>query len=442
MFRRGAPTNMSQHLNPAPYRGTRDFLPDEMSVRQQVFGKLYQTIENFGYQRYDGPVLEPVEIYEAKSGQELVDKQLYVLTDKADRRLALRPEMTPSVARMIAANAGRLVFPARWYSHPNCHRYEKPQRGRVREHWQINVDIFGSESMEAEVEIFELIHAMFRSLGADTDIYRLRANDRVLAFSVLKTYAELDEEQLRPVLAILDRWEKIPRESSLEQFSELGLGDAQVEKLEKLCGFGFEEYYEAASETARQESHLAKLLKESLVDGPVEFSPLIVRGLDYYTSTVFEVFDVSAENKRSIFGGGRYDNLTSLFSKQRIPGIGFGMGDVTLFDFLNTHNLIPDPDTSPQVVVIPQNKDLMGEMRTIALKLREAGIRTITPLEPAGLGKEMKRANQRGAKLAVIVGAEEMGRGAVMLRDLDQSEQQEVPTGELAANILSALEKK
>ena len=157
----------SNKLSVQPYRGTRDFLPDEMSVRLQAFGKLYEVIERFGYQRYDGPLLESVELYEAKTSQEIVNEQLYTLVDRGERRLALRPEMTPTVARMVAANLNELTFPVRWYSHPNCFRYERPQRGRVREHWQINVDVFGADSPETELEIFDLVHAMMRALGAD-----------------------------------------------------------------------------------------------------------------------------------------------------------------------------------------------------------------------------------------------------------------------------------
>ncbi len=426
-------------LPTAPYRGTRDFLPEEMSVRTQVFSRLYETIETFGFQRYDGPVLEPVEIYEAKSGQELVERQLYVLTDKADRRLALRPEMTPSVARMIAANAGRLSFPVRWYSHPNCHRYEKPQKGRVREHWQINVDVFGSESVEAEVEIFELIHALFRTLGADPSLYEIRVNDRGLAFSALERFVGLAPEQVKPVFQVLDRWEKLPREVCLEQLAGHGLDAAAAAKVEAFTKLDFPAFVDAAAPEVRGESRVARILNEGLLDGPLRFDPLIVRGLDYYTSTVFEVFDVSPENRRSIFGGGRYDNLTALFSKQRIPGIGFGLGDVTLMDFLETHELKPAPDVSPDAVVLCAEPSLRGSMKEVAARLREAGVKTVTPLDGGGLGKELKKAAKLGARVAVLVGAEEHGRGAVIVRDLARSEQREVAATDVASEVGSTL---
>ena len=210
-------------LPTAPYRGTRDFLPAEMSVREQIFGTLHRCIEQFGYQRYDGPLLESAEIYEAKSGDEIAHQELYSLTDRAGRRLAIRPEMTPSVARMIAGNAGRLNFPVRWYCNVNCHRYQRPQRGRTREHWQINVDIFGSDSSNCELEIFELIHEMFASLGASRGMYELRVSDRILLDSLLTDIIGVPPERIRPVAAILDRWAKYPQADLLAAALEAGL---------------------------------------------------------------------------------------------------------------------------------------------------------------------------------------------------------------------------
>jgi len=430
---------MTDFLSTQPYRGTRDFLPEEMSIRTQVFASLYRTIESFGFQRYDGPVLEPVEIYEAKSGREMVEKQLYVLTDKADRRLALRPEMTPSVARMIAANAGRLQFPVRWYSHPNCHRYEKPQKGRVREHWQVNVDIFGSESVEAEVEVFEVIHALFREMGADPSLYELRVNDRRLAFSAIERFIGVDPANQKPVLTVLDRWEKLPREVCLEQLEKAGLDSAAIDRVVEFTTLDVDAFLDAASAEERERSPIARIIKEDLLDGPLKLDPLIVRGLDYYTSTVFEVFDVSPENRRSIFGGGRYDNLTALFSKQRIPGIGFGMGDVTLMDFLTVHDLLPKADVAPQVVVLGADESLRAAIKETAAMLRADGVRTMVPLEMQGLGKALKKVSKQGARLAVIVGADEHARGAVILRDLARSEQREVKIADLGTEVLQTL---
>ncbi|MDG4795495.1 histidine--tRNA ligase [Micromonospora sp. WMMD1082] len=415
---------MSQHLPTAPYRGTRDFLPGEMSVRQQVFHRLYEVIERYGYARYDGPILEAAEIYEAKSGREIADLQLYTLTDRGGRRLALRPEMTPSVARMIAGNANSLQFPVRWYCHVNCHRYERPQRGRVREHWQINVDVFGSDSPNCEVEIFELIHDMMAAVGANRDMYVLRANDRVLLEGILTHIVGVPTERIRDVSSLIDRWEKYPREQLLADATQLGLSDTQFGRLEDALKAGEAILAELPAEIIER-SQLAKVLAGPAND-LVTYDPLIVRAFEYYTSTVFEVFDRDPANNRSLFGGGRYSDLVGLFSDRRIPGFGFGMGDVTLFDFLDTHHLLPAPRAEADIIVIPTQDTLHDAARTVARQLRQAGWRTTVPLEPRKLGKEIGRADKTGARTVIIIGPEDWAAGKIAVRNLATSDQQTI----------------
>jgi histidyl-tRNA synthetase len=425
-----------EYLSTAPTRGTRDFLPAEMSVRTQVFGHLYDVIERYGFLRYDGPILEPAEIYELKSGQEIADQQLYTLVDKGGRRLALRPEMTPSVARMIAGTAKSLQFPVRWYSHPNCHRYEKPQRGRVREHWQINVDIFGSESPNTEIEIFELIHDMMAELGAAEDMFEIRANDRNLLSAALTDIVAVTPVQLPEVFALVDRWEKYPREKLAESAEAIGLSDKQFEKLTETLGAGVA-LLDELPEPVKEASNLVHVLKTDAAK-LVRFDPMIVRGLAYYTSTVFEVFDTSPENRRALFGGGAYSDLAGMFTPQQIPGIGFGMGDVTLMDFLQTHGLAPEPRSEVDVVVVPVSEELADKARAVASRLRKAGLRTSTPLELRKLGKELTRADKAGARAVVIVGQEDWDAGNVTIRNLSTRQQQQVAVGETPA-IVSAL---
>ncbi|MFC4004144.1 histidine--tRNA ligase [Prauserella oleivorans] len=427
---------MPEYLPTAPYRGTRDFLPAEMSVRTQVFGKLYEVIERYGFQRYDGPILESAEIYEAKSGEEIANQQLYTLTDRGGRRLALRPEMTPSVARMIAGNAGSLQFPVRWYSHPNCHRYERPQRGRVREHWQINVDIFGSTSPNCELEIFELIHDMLAGLGASEDMFVVRANDRNLLSSALTDVVGVPADQLSDVFALVDRWEKYDRDKLAADAGEIGLSDKQFDRLGDVLGAGTALLDDLPAEV-KEASNLVTVLKSSAAD-LVRFDPMIVRGLAYYTSTVFEVFDTSPENNRALFGGGAYSDLASLFTPKQIPGIGFGMGDVTLMDFLGTHGLLPEPKPEVDVVVLPVTEDLGQEARSVATTLRRAGIRTSVPLEYRKLGKELGRADKSGARVVVIVGREDWDAGNVTVRSLATREQHQVSV-DAAAETASRL---
>lgn len=428
---------MSQYLPTAPYRGTRDFLPAEMSIRQQVFHRLYEVIERYGFARYDGPLLEAAEIYEAKSGQEIAELQLYTLTDRGGRRLAIRPEMTPSVARMIAGNANSLQFPVRWYCHVNCHRYERPQRGRVREHWQINVDIFGSDAPYCEIEIFELIHDMMATLGATREMYVLRANDRVLLEGILTGIVGIQADRIKDVSGLIDRWEKYPRAQLAEDAAELGLSDAEFGRLEDSLKGGEDVLAELPAEV-RERSPLAALLSGPARD-LVSFDPLIVRAFEYYTSTVFEVFDRDPVNNRSLFGGGRYSDLVGMFSDKRVPGIGFGMGDVTLLDFLDTHGLLPAPRAETDIVVIPTNDALQDSARTVARDLRQAGWRVTVPLEPRRLGKEITRADKAGARVVVILGPEDWQAGNLVVRDLASGNQQTIEAARAATAVSSAL---
>jgi histidyl-tRNA synthetase len=428
--------DVPEYLSTAPVKGTRDFLPPEMSVRTQVFGHLYEVLESYGFLRYDGPILEQAEVYERKSGQEIADQQLYTLTTRGGERLALRPEMTPSVARMIAGNAKSLSFPVRWYSHPNCHRYERPQRGRVREHWQINADIFGSDSANCEIEMFELIHDLMGALGATPDMFAVRVNDRNLLSSALTDVVGVSAEQLPQVFALVDRWEKTAADDLAASAAEIGLADKQFEKLTETLAAGPALLDELPAEV-KENSNLVRVLSSSAAS-LVRFEPMIVRGLAYYTSTVFEVFDTSPQNRRALFGGGRYSDLASLFTKEQIPGIGFGMGDVTLMDFLSTHGLTPSPRSEVDVVVIPVDEQLADAAREVATSLRRAGLRTSTPLEPRKLGKELTRADKAGAAAVVIVGQEDWAAGNVTVRGLATREQQQVALAEVPS-VVSAL---
>lgn len=404
-----------------------------MSVRTQVFGHLYDVLERYGYLRYDGPILEQAEVYERKSGQEIADQQLYTLTTRGGERLALRPEMTPSVARMIAGHAKSLSFPVRWYSHPNCHRYERPQRGRVREHWQINADIFGSESANCEIEMFELIHDLMSAVGATPDTFAVRVNDRNLLSSALTDVVGISPDHLSQVFALVDRWEKTSAEEHAAGAAQIGLSDKQYEKLAETLGAGPALLDELPAEV-KAESNLVKVLSSSAAS-LVRYEPLIVRGLAYYTSTVFEVFDTSPQNRRALFGGGRYSNLASMFTKEQISGIGFGMGDVTLMDFLDTHGLTPRPRSEVDVTVIPVTEELADPARDVATALRKAGLRTSTPLELRKLGKELTRADKAGAVAVVIVGEEDWAAGRVTVRSLATREQQQIAVADVPAAV-------
>lgn len=422
-------------LPTAPYRGTRDFLPEEMSLRTQVFQVLFRVLEGYGYQRYDGPLLEPMEIYEAKSGDEVGGKQLFHLVDQGGRRLAIRPEMTPSLARMVAGHLGELVLPVRWYSHVNCHRYEKPQAGRLREHWQINVDVMGAEGAYAEAEMLTIVHELLRALGGTERDYVVKVSDRALLLAALTRYVAPAPEVLRAVCRVLDGWAKLPREANQEALAKLGLDEQGVARVEQLRSVRFDDLAELVPGELLAQSQVVRAIREQLVPYPVEFDIGIIRGFDYYTSTVFEVFDTDPENRRSLFGGGRYDSLTALFGGSAIPAIGFGMGDVTLFKFLEAHALLPKPACAPDVVCLPIAPTDRPYVERMAAQLRGAGFRVVTPLEDGKLKNELKRAVRRGARFAAIAGESERERKVVSLRDLQASATHEVALDTLSASV-------
>ena len=287
-----------------PYKGVRDFYPEDMVVQNYIFSVWREVAEKNGYAEYSASILEPADLYRTKGSDEIVNEQMYVFKDKGDREVALRPEMTPTLARMVAARRRALKFPLRWYSIPNVFRYERPQRGRRREHWQLNCDLMGIAGIEAEVEIIKLAYDIMKKFGAKDEDFEIRINSRKIISAAL-VGKNFSEDQIRDFTRKLDKGET-PADINFEP-------DGEVEKL-------------------------LVALKEASVSN-ARFEPTLARGFDYYTGMVFEVFDTNPENKRSLFGGGRYDNLLEIFDAEPVPTVGFGMGDITIHDFLETHNL-------------------------------------------------------------------------------------------------------
>lgn len=304
--------NDKAKLSTEPYKGVRDFYPEDMAIQNYIFNVWRKVSESMGYVEYGSSILEPAELYRSKSGDELVNEQMFTFTDRGDREVALRPEMTPTLARMVAAKRRGLKFPLRWFSMPNLFRYERPQRGRKREHWQLNCDVMGIADLSAEVEIISLAYKIMKEFGAKDEDFKIYINDRVL----------LNEKFGNPeLIKLLDRKEKMePNEFEAKWLEISGKEfDSNIQPNEML-------------------STLLKKLEEAGIKN-VEFSPTITRGFDYYTGMVFEVFDTHPDNNRSLFGGGRYDNLLEIFGVEPIPTVGFGMGDITIRDFIETHGL-------------------------------------------------------------------------------------------------------
>ena len=421
---------MSEKLSTNPYKGTRDFYPREMRLRNWFFGVIRNVLENSAFDEYNGPMLESLELYAAKSGEELACEQTYNFFDRGERHLAIRPEMTPTVARMVAGKMGELNFPLRWFSIPNMYRYERPQRGRLREFWQINVDIFGCDSYEADLECIISAINILRAYGADESMFTVHINNRRFFNDVISAIAGTDTEGSRKVSKVIDRKNKIPREAYEKELIELGLSEEQIAKIDSLYTMGVEEATAICPESqgSKELSQLFEMLKKTGLDRFCTFDFGIIRGLDYYTGTVFEVFDNAPENNRAMFGGGRYDNLVGLFVKNaKVSGVGYGMGDVTLENFLFTHKLVPEKFGNGIKVLVTRFDDVPYESY-IALveKLRDAGITASVYLGSKKFGKQIDFAVKEEYSHVITMGGDELSRGVVRLKDLTTREESEL----------------
>ncbi len=430
---------MSEKLSTQPYKGTRDFFPKEMKLRNWFFGVIRNELEKSAFDEYNGPMLESLDIYAAKSGEEIANKQTYNFLDRGDRRLAIRPEMTPTVARMVAAKMGELTFPLRWFSIPNMYRYEATQRGRLREFWQLNVDIFGCDTYEADLEVIASAIRILRAYGADETMFTVRINNRRFFNDVVATIAGTDAEGSRKVSKVIDRKNKVSREAYEKDLLELGLSEEQIAQIDALYKM---DVYEATalcpdSVGAQELRSLFDALEKTGMLPYCVFDFGIIRGLDYYTGTVFEVFDNAPENNRAMFGGGRYDNLVGLFVKNaKISGVGYGMGDVTLENFLFTHNLVPETFGSGVKVLVTRFDDVPYEQYINTVEaLRNAGIVSSVYLGTKKFGKQIDFAVKDGYSHVVIMGGDELARGVVRLKNLNTREESEMTLDEAIKSL-------
>ena len=421
---------MSEKLSTQPYKGTRDFYPREMRLRNWFFGVIRDVLERSAFDEYNGPMLESLELYAAKSGDEIANEQTYHFTDRGERNLAIRPEMTPTVARMVAGKMGELNFPLKWFSIPNMYRYERPQRGRLREFWQLNVDIFGCDGFEADLEIITSAINIMCAYGADEKMFTVHINNRRFFNDVVAAIAATDEEGSRKVSKVVDKKNKIPREVYEKEMHELGLNDEQIARIDALYTMPVEEATAICpdSQGPAELRSLFDVLKKTGLDRYCTFDFGIIRGLDYYTGTVFEVFDNAPENNRAMFGGGRYDNLVGLFVKNaKISGVGYGMGDVTLENFLVTHKLVPETFGDGIKVLVTRFEDVPYERYTALVDtLRDAGITASIYLGQKKFGKQIDFAVKEGYSHVVIMGGSEAERGVVRIKDLATREEREV----------------
>jgi histidyl-tRNA synthetase len=403
-------------LSTENYKGVRDFYPEDQFIQNYIFDKMRKTAESFGYLEYSASILEPSELYKQKSGEEIVNEQTYTFKDRADREVTLRPEMTPTIARMIAAKEKELSFPLRWYSIPNLFRYEKPQRGRLREHFQLNVDMFGVESLEAEVEVITLAYKLMKNLGGKDDDFVIKLNNRKISNDLFNKF-NLDDDSRYKLSKLLDKKSKLSKEDFQKALSEVIPSNWQ--EFDTLLDSNENLLQSLGSENLnvlKLVSLIEKLLERGVKN--VVFDPTIMRGFDYYTETVFEVFDTNEENNRSLFGGGRYDDLLDIFGGRKIPAFGFGMGDVTARDFMESHNLIPEYKPKTDLYICHLKEEYLVNINQIAETLRTEGINVATDLTNKKVGDQIKTADRQKIPYIICVGEDEIKNDIYTLKEL------------------------
>ena len=415
--------------------GFRDFHPADFSARHHILTAWRDTARRYGFDEYDGPPLEPLELYVEKSGEEIVE-QLYNFQDKGGREVALRPEMTPTLARMVGEHGRSMPKPIRWFSMPQLFRYERTQRGRLREHFQWNVDIMGEEDIAADAEVLAVALDGLAALGLGGEDVVARVNDRRLLERLLVA-AGVEPDALGGVYGAVDKMSREPEERTRERLQEdVALAPEVLDRVLELLAMDVDalEAEYRGDESIRPELERMKeyfeLLGEMGWGDSVQFDPTIVRGLAYYTGTVFEIFDRKGE-LRAICGGGRYDDLLSAVSDLRMSAVGFGMGDVVLGELLRERGLLPTAAPGPDYYIVAITESERPVLRRVARALRERGSSVSYTLRQVGVGKQFKDANSRNAKETVVLGPEEVARGVAVVRSMASGEEREVPLDRL-----------
>lgn len=425
-------------LSTQPYKGARDFFPEDKRVQDYMFNKMRTVVKRYGYAEYDAPILEPLDLYRAKTGDEIVNEQVYSFTDRGGREVAIRPEMTPTVSRMVASKRQELAYPLRWFSIPNLWRYERPQRGRLREHWQLNVDIFGEAGLPADHEVVMVASDILKEFGATQDMFVIKLNSRKLVDSLFGDYLGLDEEASHKLAKLVDRMHKMEKQkfddalaSIVEEFCEPDKVHSLLEvkdlnELERLIG--------AHSSLTSLHDHIKLLNKTGITN--VDFDITLMRGFDYYTDIVFEVNDTNPENNRAMFGGGRYDGLVGLFGVEPVPTVGFGMGDVTLANFLESHKLMPQLKNETDLIIITVG-DVYAETGKIADRLRGGGLNVAIDATVRKLDKKIKNASKTGINYVLFVGTNEIEADQYMLKNIESGQESKVSPEQAIELILT-----
>ena len=420
---------MSEPLSTDSYKGVRDFYPADWAQMEAMFTRIRGTLALWGYEEYNASPLERSELYEAKTSEEIVNEQTYTFTDRGDRSVTLRPEMTPTLARMVAGKRRELAYPLRWFSIGNRFRYERPQKGRLREFYQADIDLVGLPEGEADIEVVRLASALLKSFGATESDFIIRMNSRPLLNAACAA-AGLSGESVRQYLRLLDKKSKMDSETFAAASREICakdplsiIDDADSDPT-------------VATEKKRLFDRIAALTARGVSN--VVFDSGITRGFDYYTGMVFEVYDTNPANPRALFGGGRYDGLVALFGGDPIPAVGFALGDVTLADFLNTHSLVSKSDfDTPQLYLgTPLASDIPAA-QAFADTLRAQSCRIFVNLTDRGLGDQIKDAVKRGIPFFAAYGANEIAGQTLRMKILATGEEDTLSLSDLPARLNS-----
>ncbi len=413
-------------------RGTRDFYPEDMRLRNWLFERFHSAARSHGFEEYDAPVLESEELYTRKAGEEIVG-QLYNFEDKGGRRVALRPEMTPSLARMVMARSGGLALPIKWYSIPQCWRYERTQRGRGREHYQWNVDIWGMNGVEADAELLSVLVQFFHSVGLKSEDLVIRISSRKVLEEVLGSLA-IEGEIFAQTCVIVDKMDKLPEDVIQAQLSDLGLSSDSISTILSVLGItdlgSLSSALNSDSEALIELQSLFSLCESYGISDWVSFDASVVRGLAYYTGPVFEAHD-RAGKLRAICGGGRYDKLIGTLGGNDLPATGFGFGDMVVMELLADKGLLPELSNGVADVVFSMGTELRGAAMQVAAKLRSAGRTVDLVLEDKKMKWVFKHAERCGATRLVMVMPDEWAEGKVRIKDLDTGEESTVALEDL-----------
>lgn len=427
-------------LSSQAYKGTRDYYPEQKRVQNYIFETWKTVVERFGYEEYGAPILENLEIYAAKSGQELVNEQTYTFTDRGGRTVAIRPEMTPTISRMVAARRQELAYPARLFSIANFMRYERPQRGREREFWQLNVDIFGVDVVAADVEIITIADAILKEFGAAPTDYTIRVNNRKFIHFMMADYLGLDAVAAQQMIKLFDRRNKITEQDFDEQ-ALLILGEEQADAVDKIKQVINSTSLDALPEPLQQSAALDEIRQvlAGLVAAGIAsavFDATLMRGLDYYTGTVFEAFDTHPDNNRSLFGGGRYDGLVGLFGAESISAVGMAPGNTMIENFLEVHGLLPANVSKTNVYVAVIN-DALTIASNVARELRKHGINAEVDITGRKLDKQIKTAVKKHIPYLLFVGPQDSNAQAYSFKTVTSEVEDKLTLDEIVEKVLS-----